>query len=344
MRIPITLSRAFGVAASIALLGGCTDSGTSAFAPLRQPGAASQSIVRNHVPVRLPQSVLESIHPGAPYHGKSFAHPTAGTLVYACDYLANACEWFPEGSNTVAGTIGGLTGPQGIAVGAGLNTDVYVANTGASDVLVYPLGSSMLKSTLVDTNAFPVDVAVAKNGTAYVANIFDTSFNAGDIAVFKPGSTTITRRIKDPNFNAVISDTIDEHNDLVVCYATANSTGACDEFPGGRGPGTTIVTGLTFAGGTAFDSAEDLVVTNQIGQIFVYGPDDGALCNTIASTGSALAFDKPQRDLFVANPGADQISEETYSGCTGGGKVEFNYTAGTSGSLAGVAVDPGPRN
>jgi hypothetical protein len=293
----------------------------------------------------MPASVFNNTHPSSPYTGKSFAHPTAGTLVYTCDFTASVCEWFPLGSNTVAGTITGPTNPQGIAVGAGINTDVYVANTGANNVLVYPMGSTMLKTTLVDTNEYPVDVAVAQNGTVYVANIFDTSFNAGDVTVFKPGSNTISRRIKDPNFSQVISVSIDEHNDLVVCYNTSSMVGACDDFPRGRGHGTTIVSGLTFAGGAAFDKAEDLVVDDQLGHIFVYQPNGGPLCNTIASYGGALAFNKSQKHLFVADPGSGDIAEETYNGCgAGGGTVKFLYTAGTSGSLSGVAVDPGPRN
>lgn len=329
---------------SFVLLGGCSHANSSLAPMLRQPGSISQSVVRNHVPVRMPASVFNNSRPSAPYPGRSFAHPTtAGTLVYTCDFTASVCEWFPLGSNTVAGTITGPTNPQGIAVGAGTNTDVYVANTGANNVLVYPMGSTTLKTTLVDTNEYPVDVAVAKNGTVYVANIFDTSFNAGDVTVFKPGSTTISRKIRDPHFSQVISDTIDEHNNLVVCYNNSSGVGACDDFPGGRGHGTTIVSGLTFAGGTRFDRAEDLVVDDQLGHIFVYQPNGGALCNTIASAGGALAFDQAQRDLFVADPGSGGIFEETYMGCSGGGKVEFTYTAGTSGSLSGVAVDPGPR-
>jgi len=341
MRISTTLC----AAASILLVSGCTGGNYSSTPMIQQPGSTRQSVVRNHVPVRMPASVFDNLRPGTRYTGKSFAHPTTGTLVYTCDFTASVCEWFPVGSNTVAGTIAGPTNPQGVAVGAGANTDIYVANTGASNVLVYPMASTTLKTTLVDTNEFPVDVAVANNGTVYVANIFDTSFNAGDVSVFKPGSTTISRKIKDPRFTEVISDTIDENSDLVVCYVNSSGVGACDAFPGGRGHGTTIVSGLTFAGGTKFDRAEDLVVDDQIGNIFVYAPNGGALCNTIASPGGALAFDQVQRDLFVADPGSGEIAEETYRGCgAGGGKVEFTYTAGTSGSLAGVAVDPGPRN
>jgi len=341
MRISTTLC----AAASILVLSGCSNGNLSSTPMLQQPGSTRQSVIRNHVPVRMPASVFDSLRPGTRYTGKSFAHPTTGALVYTCDFTASVCEWFPVGSNTVAGTITGPTNPQGIAVGPGANTDVYVANTGANNVLVYPMASTTLKATLVDTNEFPVDVAVARNGTVYVANIFDTSFNAGDVSVFDPGSTTISRKIKDPRFTEVISDTIDEHNDLVVCYATSSGSGACDAFPRGRGHGTTIVSGLTFAGGTAFDKAEDLVVDDQIGHIFVYAPNGGALCNTIASSGGALAFDQHQNDLFVADPGNGDIAEETYAGCaTGGGRVEFMYTAGTSGSLSGVAVDPGPRN
>ena len=305
------------VVASIACLSGCTAGGASS-------GTSHQSVLQ------------ETSRPQM--------HASSGELVYTCLYSTNTCEWFPEGSNVVAGTIGGLTGPQGLAVGAGLNTDVYIANTGANNVLVYPINSSTLKATLNDAGYYPVDIAVAKSGTVFVANIFDTSGNPGNVTVFKPGGTTIARKIKDPNFYEVISDTIDELNDLVVCYNDRSGVGACDEFPGGKGPGTTIVSGLSFAGGSAFDATENLVVADQLGHVNIYSPNDGSQCNTISSTGPSIAFDKSQNDLFVADSGTGDIEEETYAGCSGGGKIEFTYTAGSSGSLAGVAVDPGPRN
>jgi hypothetical protein len=344
MRISIRNRHMIVAATLLVLLSGCSTGGSSFSPTVQGPGPRSQSVIQNHVPLRLAPALLNNIHPSSPYRGKSFAYPSVGTLVYTCDYSANACEWFPLGSNTVAGTISGLMGPQGLAVGAGANTDVYIANTGASNVLVYPIGSVTLKTTLVDTKELPVDIAVAQNGTVYVANIFDTSGNAGNVTVFNKGSSTISRKIKDPNFYEVISATIDELNDLVVCYNDRNGVGACDEFPGGRAPGTTIVSGLQFAGGTQFDATEDLVVSDQLGHVYVYAPNDGTLCNTIASAGPSIAFDKAQTDVFVADTATGDINEETYSGCTGGGKVEFTYHAGSSGALAGVAVDPGPRN
>ena len=344
MRISIGNRSMLIAAISFVLLGGCSNVGSSASSVVQQHAPSTESFTRNQVPLRVPSAIFNAIQRSNSYAGKSFAHPTVGTLVYTCVYSANACEWFPLGSNTVAGTISGLTGPQGLGVGAGANTDVYIANTGASDVLVYPMGSVSLKMTLVDTKEYPVDVAVAGNGTTYVANIFDTSGNPGNVTVFKKGSTTISRKITDPNFYEVVSASIDELNDLVVCYDNSSGVGACDEFPGGRGTGTTIVSGLGFAGGSRFDRAEDFVVSDQLGKIHVYRPNDGTPCNTIALAGPSIAFGQAQSDLFVADTATGDINEVTYAGCTGGGQGEFTYNAGPGGALAGVAVDPGPRN
>jgi hypothetical protein len=266
-----------------------------------------------------------------------------GALVYGCTFGANKCVWYPLGSNTVAGTITGLSNPQGVTSGGGPNTDIYIANTGASEVRVYPKGSTTLKTALADTNEYPVSVAVASDGTVYVANIFSTSHHPGNVTVFDRCSKTISRTINDPHFYEVISDAIDENQDLVVCYNRESGGAACDEFPNGRGTGTTIVSGLGFAGGVAFDSSEDLVVADQAGPTtLVYRPNDGALCKTFAGASPTFALDSLQGDLLVVDVGSGDIIEETYSGCSGGGAHEFKYSAG--GPATSAAVDPGPPN
>jgi beta-propeller repeat-containing protein len=353
MRIPKPVGYAVGVAASIALLAGCSGSGPSSLAPITQSGGStSQSVVRNHVPTVMPGALLKIMHPGNPYSGKSWASPNAtGPLVYACGYYANMCNWYHLGNGTQAGVISGLTNPQGVGVDSAGN--VYVANTGASNVPVYPKGGITATTTLDDTGWYPVDVAVASDGTVYVANIFSTSFTAGNVDIYAAGSTTATGSISDPNFFQVISVAVDEGHNVVVCYNNTSGFGACDLFKNASGSGTTVVSGLGFAGGVAWDRAESIVVNDQLGpttQTFETD-DNGATynhCNSTTTTGDPLMMNLNPTgdDLFIANASGGYVQEQKFRDCTGMGAIETKYSQGWSSSSPpfGTVQSPGNIN
>ena len=355
MRIPRSVGFSMAIAASMVLLAGCSGIGSSV-APIHSStggGLQPQSVVRNHVPTVLPSAMLNIMRPSGPYTGKSFASPdTTGALVYACGFFANMCNWYHHGHNVQAGVItAGLVNPQG--VGTDLAGNVYVANTGATDVPVYPKGSTTPFMTLDDSGWFPVDVSVANDGTVYVANIFSTSFTAGDVFVYAPGSTEPTGVINDPAFFQVISVSVDEHHLVVVCFNNSSGFGQCDMFPHGKGHGINVVSGLGFAGGVAFDRAESMVLNDQLGpNTQTWETDDlsktFAKCNTIQQSGDPLFLNfNPAADhLFVANAGNGNITEQNFKDCTGTGQLLFKYSAGWSSSNPpfGVVETPGEIN
>lgn len=338
MRIPRSVGFAIGVAASIALVAGCSGSGSS-IAPIQQAGSglAPQSVVRNHVPTILPSAMLNIFH-GTPYTGKSWASPnTGGALVYACGYYANMCNWYHVGHHHQAGVISGLVNPQGVGVDS--FGSVWVANTGASNVPWYAPGSTTPIATLDDSGWYPVDVAVANDGTVYVANIFSTSFTAGNVEIYAPGSLTPTGSLSDPSFFQVISVAVNEGHSVVVCFNNANGTGQCDKFPQATGSGKTVVSGLGFAGGVGFDRAESIVVNDQLGPTTItYETDNSGVsysrCNTLQQSGDPLFlnFNPAGDDLFIANAGNGNITEQKFRDCTGEGGIEFTYSEGWSSS------------
>src|SRR5437588_282377 len=179
MRVPTRIGYALGVAAAVALFAGCSGTGSSLNSIAQTPGGAgTQSVVRNHVPTIIAGKFLNGFHPSAPSQQKSWVSPDiTGALVYICGFYASACDFAKHGSHREAGFISGLSYPQGVGVDR-LN-NVYVANTGASDVPVFAKGALTPTKTLDDSGQYPVDVALDRNGTVYVANIFDTSFNPG---------------------------------------------------------------------------------------------------------------------------------------------------------------------
>ena len=349
MGIPTRVGHVLGAIAIAALLAGCSGAGSS-MQSVTSPIGHPQSVVVNHVPTVLPQLVLRGLHPSAPYMGKSWAKPNvSGTLVYLCGYYANACNWFPNGSNTVAGTLASLSNPQGLT---SKGSTVIIANTGASNVLEYPKGSTTLSKTLSDTGYYPVDVAADSNGDIYVANIFDTSFNPGSVSYYASGATSPTSVITDPNFYQVISVSVNESHHLVTCYNNSSGIGACDEQTGPGGTQKTIVTGLGFVGGNEFDSSEHLAVDDQVGVVTnMYKGSTFTLCGSIPQTGDPLFLSfnhttllhPTTSDIYIANAINGNATESTYATCSSTSTLEFTYSSGWSASNPpfGVATDPG---
>ncbi len=116
--------------------------------------------------------------------------PTSGhmPLVYVSDHTNNLIDVFDLRGKLLHTITSGLNAPVGLFVDASEN--LWVANPGANDVLVFPRGSTTPSETLGDSNQ-PNDVAVCHAGTAFVAD----SLNLGGVAVYPPGRTTPTRRL-----------------------------------------------------------------------------------------------------------------------------------------------------
>jgi hypothetical protein len=219
--------------------------------------------------------------------------------------------------------------------------NVYIATTPEQEVVVFPKGSPTASMELNDTGEFPTDVAVALDGTVYVANSQNTSHGRGSVSVYVGGA--LKRIISDPNFQTVDSLAIDEHHLLIVCYQATSFSG-CDEFPNARGNGVTVISGLNTPGGVKFDKNENIVVVDRSpGTAFVYPPGGGTPCNSIPLSGSPnyIAFDRSQAHLFYADSVNNDVVQETYPGCAGSATVVFMYNTGWTPT--GVTVDLGPN-
>jgi DNA-binding beta-propeller fold protein YncE len=111
------------------------------------------------------------------------------TLVYVSDHTNNLIDVFDRAGNLQYTITQGVSAPAGLFVDAGHN--LWVANPGANDVLVFPRGSMTPARTLQDTDQ-PNDVALCADGTAFVAD----SLNEGGVAVYPRGHKMPTRRLE----------------------------------------------------------------------------------------------------------------------------------------------------
>ncbi|HEX3368021.1 MAG TPA: hypothetical protein VHS56_00465 [Candidatus Cybelea sp.] len=133
-----------------------------------------------------------------PTQSGSAALPAAGfaapatrdkTLVYVAEHTNGFVDVFDGNGLLLYVLTTGISAPAGLFVDAQHN--LWVANPGANDVLVFPRGSKSPTRTLPDANQ-PNDVAVCADGTAFVAD----ALNEGGIAVFPTGHKNPVRRLQ----------------------------------------------------------------------------------------------------------------------------------------------------
>lgn len=118
-----------------------------------------------------------------------FERDTRPTIVYVSDHAGSFIDVFDILGKLQYTITTGLNTPVGIFVDA--RHDLWVANPGANDVLVFRRGSKTPSEALKDSNQ-PNDVAVCGDGTAFVAD----SLNRGGVAVYPPGHTHPVRRLE----------------------------------------------------------------------------------------------------------------------------------------------------
>jgi len=158
--------------------------------------------------------------PDAVQGGPTDVHPfanlpevmAAAELIFVSDYQDNAVWWFDVKGEEL-GSISGLSNPQGMATDKKAN--LYVANTGASTVLIYASPYTEGPTTLAVSGWYPVDVAQFNNGE-YVAvtNIFATNGGPGAVLLFKKDKLAAT--ISNSSFYYYLTCAFDKNGNLFV--------------------------------------------------------------------------------------------------------------------------------
>ena len=163
---------------------------------------------------------------------------SSAVYAYVDDPYGNFVDAFDRRGKLLGKITTGLNGPQGLYVDSSRN--LWVANTSGNNVLVFPPGSSTPSRTLDDAGAYPGDVVLGTDGTAYVANILDQS-GYGSIEVYPPGQSEPARALRDPDAAENLFITIDTHGNLFVTVAKLPVKGLyigrVDEYVGAQQSG-----------------------------------------------------------------------------------------------------------
>jgi hypothetical protein len=187
MRIPTPIQALSATA--LVLLAGC--SGGSTIAPKSFTPQSHMRSLMGRIPAAVSPIGMLKVNMRTGNHFKSFnACPAIGPLTYISDFNNSVIDIYlgpfaNQAPCAVLTSVNGLVNPQGMFVRMP-SRRLYVANTGANNVVVYPRGGSLAPiQTLIDpTGQYPVDVTVASDGTVIASNIFSTVGAAGSISTW----------------------------------------------------------------------------------------------------------------------------------------------------------------
>jgi sugar lactone lactonase YvrE len=269
---------------------------------------------------------------------------SGSSRVYVSDEKHNIVAVF-NGDGKRVGTInstGGLNYPQNLFVdGSG---DLWVANEGGHDVLMFPPDSPYPTVTLADHKNLPADVTICPNGTIFVANIFSPS-GGGDITVYNGVAEVAIHRTArqairkltyaGSEFTGITCDAAGN----VFATAVVGTFGSVVEFPRGREAHATqlpISSGGNL-GGIKIDPAGNLLVDNPEGQVTEYTEAGQPTGVAIATNGwYGIALDAVGTTLYGADAGSEQGVAVTFPG----GVQKRTFRGKDLSAVIGIAFAP----
>ena len=251
------------------------------------------------------------------------------SVIYVGDFGDNSIHLFSQKSHALVGQI-----KRGILQPYGLTTDssgnLYVVNVNPQNITVYA-PAAQRPSRMLTTTDVPIDVAVAKNGTVYVAT-------RSEVNVYLKEASRPTYTVKDytwPRITAVGVDNgghlyvgvTDPRNPIVELPATAK-----------HGPGTKLkLKGLESASCIIFDKNANLVVADpQAGVIAGYKPGSSLPFMVISGNGNLyIALDSANANLYAASFQKSSVNTYAYPA----GTAEGSFGNGLI-QASGIALSP----
>jgi hypothetical protein len=216
--------------------------------------------------------------------------PGGNQTIIADAASATVTVWGAAGQLNAILFDGILANPEGLTTDSA--ESLYVANTGLSNVIVYPKPYRSHKLTLNDAGEEPLDVAVSNTGLVAVTNYLTTALQPGSTSFYAAGSTTSCATIQDPEWITFIDDAFDASGNLFI--------------DGQNSAGNTLVGEIT--GGCKATSIQTLTVANTIaspgsvqvshGAILIGDPLDLAIYTYAAPSHGALG--SPTKTTLLA--------------------------------------------
>lgn len=216
------------------------------------------------------------------------------------------------------GTItSGISEPQGICA---TKKDVWVANTGTSQLLEFAGGSLTSSGSLTDSGEYPVDCSVSKKGNIAVSNIISTAGSGGNIEIFTGGKGSGTAATCS-NLYEYYFLTYDKKGNIWVDGHNSSGNFAFCEVPAGKTSGTAITLNVNpaFPGGVQMHGKYVTILDQEGSVIDEYsvsgssGTEKGTI--SLSESGDDLVQDWfTGKDVVVGNLTAGQGDSFTDKG------------------------------
>jgi hypothetical protein len=299
--------------AAVALLAGCSGGQSPppavAVAPAGLNQTARPRVAPNHVTPFVNVTGIEASH------GNQTFVTDAGT--------ATVTVWSGNGRLNAILFDGINAGPEGLATDAAQN--LYVANVGLSNVIVYAKPYTSIKATLNDAGEDTEDVAVDKTGLVGVTNYLTSSLLPGSVSFFAKNATQPCSTVQDPNWIYFYNDAFDASGNLFIDGRTAAGATLVGEVSGGCKATsiTTLSVGntISFPGGVQVSDGNILIGDVSKQAIYTYAPPSGGslgsptVVTTLAGAETPVTFaiEENGKHVRTADAAADTLYAALYT-------------------------------
>jgi hypothetical protein len=205
-------------------------------------------------------------------------------LLYGAAFGTNDVYVYTYPKGKLVGTLTGFNEPQGECVDRGGN--VFIANTGTSQLIEYVHGGTSPIATLNDPNQYPVSCSVNPiNEDLAVANILSGSGGPGSVSIYKKGRGT-PKIYSDSNFFRMYFLGYDAKGDLFVDGSNSSASFKYAELPKGSKTFTdiTLNKAIAFPGDVQYDGK--YVAVGDQGNANIYQTSGGTIVGTTTLGGA----------------------------------------------------------
>jgi hypothetical protein len=208
----------------------------------------------------------------------------------------------------------GLKYPYGIWIGDAPSPDLYVADEGNSNVVVF--GAPSYTSTTItyqDTGQIPSSVTQCGN-YVYAGNLIDNATSYGSATVWKTGKPKPSKVVSNGetwvSAQGIACDPTSGNVYVAFLYSYAGPGGIDEYTPGLGGKPTLLPMSPGYPGGIAVDKKGDIAVTEEFsGTVEFYHPTSSSPFQTVTGFSSpvGVAFEASDSDIWVADQGANKL-------------------------------------
>ncbi|MBD5653578.1 MAG: hypothetical protein IAI50_00155 [Candidatus Eremiobacteraeota bacterium] len=177
--------------------------------------------------------------------------------------------------------------PTSLATDASEN--LYVANEGYGNIVVYPKPYTSIKLTLDDANEKTQGVAISQAGLVGVTNYLTSAYTPGSVYLYAKSATTACAIVSDPRWITYYYDAFDASGDLFIDGQDSFGNTLVGEVVGGcKAKSITTLTvnnTISTPGGVAVVRGNILIGDPSKQAIYAYAkPSRGTLGSPLATT------------------------------------------------------------